>query len=195
MRRLFNYFLRGLVFVVPIAITVYVCWKIFITIDGWLGFDTPGAGFVATVAVITIVGVLASHVLTRGAQGLVDALMSRLPVVRFLYSAIKDIMTAFVGERRRFDKPVLLTLVPGTHLRALGFVTRQSLDALGLPGQVAVYVPQSYNVAGNLLVVPASQVQPLAAESGDVMAFIVSGGVTGLASRADSAAAAVPARS
>ena len=182
MRRLLNYFLRGLVFVAPIAVTVYVCWKIFITIDGWLGFRMPGAGFAVTIVLITLTGFLASGFVSRSAVGLVDSVMQRLPFVRLLNSSTKDLLNAFVGERRRFETPVLVSVGPGAALRLLGFVTQESLARLGLDGHVAVYLPHSYTFAGNLAVVPAAHVTPLAADSAEVMAFIVSGGVTGIPS-------------
>ena len=180
MRRLVNYFLRGLVFVAPIFVTVWICWTIFVTIDGLLRLPVPGAGFVLTIALITLVGFLVSSYLTRSLVGMLEALMQRLPFVRLLYSSTKDLLNAFVGEQRRFDKPVLVTLAPGTALRTFGFVTQNSLDALGIAGSVAVYMPQSYNFAGQLVVVPAASVTPLGADSSEVMAFIVSGGVTGM---------------
>ena len=182
MRRLLNYFLRGLVFVAPIFVTVYVCWTIFVTIDGLLGLPVPGAGFAVTLVLITAVGFLASSFLSRSAIGLVDRLMARLPFVRLLYSSTKDLLNAFVGERRRFETPVLVALAPGSSVRLLGFVTQDSLAHLGLAGQVAVYLPHSYTFAGNLVVVPADQVEPVSADSADVMAFIVSGGVAGIPS-------------
>ena len=180
MKRLLGYFLRGLVLLAPLAVTLYVCVLVFATIDGWLGLPVPGAGFAVTVALVTLVGFLASTLLARTVVGLVavaDRALTRLPFVRLLYTSTKDLLNAFVGERRRFDRPVLVTLAPG--VRALGFVTQHDLARFGLDGHVAVYLPQSYNFAGNLLVVPAASVAPLAAESADVMAFIVSGGVTG----------------
>jgi uncharacterized membrane protein len=117
--------------------------------------------------------------MTRGLVAMVEALLQRLPFVRLLYTSTKDLLNAFVGEKRRFDRPVVVALTPGGSAKALGFVTADSLEHLGLPGQVAVYLPQSYNFAGNVLLFPAGQVHPLQAESADVMAFIVSGGVSG----------------
>lgn len=186
MTRLLNHFLKGLAFVVPIAVTVYVCVAIFATIDGWLqpvfeaalGRRLPGAGFVVTLGLITAIGFFASNILARGMLGWVERAMNRLPLVRLLYSSTKDLLDAFVGEKRRFDKPVLVSLVPGGSARAFGFVTQESLALLGLDAHVAVYLPQSYGWAGNLLVFPASELTPLAADSADVMAFIISGGVT-----------------
>jgi uncharacterized membrane protein len=115
--------------------------------------------------------------------GAVDLIFERLPFVRLLYSSTKDLLNAFVGEQRRFDKPVIVTLqIPGG-VKAFGFVTQDSLARLGLGGHVVVYVPQSYGFAGAMLVFPEAQVQPIDADSADVMAFILSGGVVTLPSR------------
>lgn len=179
MTRLLNYFLKGLVFVVPVAITVYVTWRILFGIDSLLGFRIPGAGFLVTVALITLVGFLASNLITRSALGVVERVFHRLPFVRLLYASTRDLLEAFVGEQRRFDQPVLVTLVPGGEVRAVGFVTRPSLVLLDGAASVAVYLPMSYSVAGHVLIVPATQVRPLEADAADVMAFAVSGGVAG----------------
>ena len=184
MRPFATYFLRGLVLAAPLAITLYVCWLIFSTVDRWLGLPIPGAGFLATIALVTLLGFLASNLLTRGVVSLLDRLLERLPFVRLLYSATKDLLNAVVGEQRRFDQPVLVALTPDGALRAFGFITRDSLASIGLENDVAVYVPQSYNFAGNLVVVPATRVSPLDRESSEVLTFIVSGGVTGLGARA-----------
>jgi uncharacterized membrane protein len=98
--------------------------------------------------------------------------------VRLLYASTKDLLNAFVGEQRRFDRPVVVTIYPESQGAAIGFVTQAALDHLGLTGQVAVYFPFSYSVAGHVLLFPAERVRPLPAESADVMAFLVSGGVT-----------------
>ena len=180
MRRLLNYFLRGLVLVAPLAITLYVCWVVFLRIDGWLGLPVPGLGFVLTIVLITLIGFLGSNLITRGMVAIIDQTVGRLPFVRLLYTSTKDLLNAFVGEKRRFDKPVLVRLSTESEARMVGFVTQESLDRLGLPGYSSVYFPQSYNFAGNLVVFPSSQVVPLDAASADVMAFIVSGGVTGV---------------
>ena len=179
-KRLLNHFLRGLVFVAPLAITGYVCYLVFVTIDGWLGLPVPGAGFLVTIALITLFGFLASNLITRSALALFDSVMTRLPFVRLLYSSTKDLLNAFVGEKRRFDKPVLVRLFPGSDARVVGFVTQESLSHLGLDGFVSVYIPQSYNFAGNLVVFPSTSVERINASSADVMAFIISGGVTGV---------------
>lgn len=180
MKRLMNSFFQGLVVVGPLAITLYVCWAVFSTIDRWLGIPIPGAGFVLTIALITLVGFLATNLATRGAISLVERVMVRLPFLRLIYGSTKDLLDAFVGEKRRFDRPVLVSLTNGNELRVLGFVTRDSLPELGLDGCVAVYVPQSYGWAGNVVIVAAQRVMRISADSTDVMAFVVSGGVTGI---------------
>lgn len=178
MRRLLTYFFRGLVFLAPVAVTVYVCVWLFQLIDGWLGIPIPGVGFIATLALITLFGFLASNLITRGVFSMLDRLLNRLPFVRLLYSSSRDLVNAFVGEKRRFDKPVFIRIVPDGHARMLGFVTQESLSQLGQPGHVSVYVPQSYNWAGQIWVLPTSSVERIDASSAAVMAFVVSGGVT-----------------
>lgn len=183
MKRIAGHFLRGLVLLAPLAVTIYVCWLVFVTVDGWLGLPVPGAGFAVTIVLVTVVGFLASTLLRRtlnAVVGLVERAIARLPFVRLLYTSTKDLLNAFVGEKRRFDRPVLLTLGESGGVGILGFVTQPSLVGLGMADHVAVYLPQSYNFAGNLLIAPASAVRPVPAESADVMAFIISGGVTSL---------------
>ena len=177
-RRLVGWFFRGLVLLAPLAVTVYVCVALFKAVDGWLGLSIPGVGFLATLVLITLVGFLGSNLLTRGAVSVFDGLLNRLPFVSLVYGSTRDLVKAFVGEKRRFDKPVLVQLFQGGHAFLLGFVTQESLSQLGQAEFVSVYVPQSYHWAGQVYVFPSSAVQRLEASSAAVMAFIVSGGVT-----------------
>lgn len=178
MRRLARYFLNGLLVTAPLALTIYVVVRLLRWVDGWLALPIPGLGFLITLLLITLIGFLASNLLWRTLFGYVEQLLAKLPFVRLLYTALRDVMGAFVGEQKRFDKPVLVTLDAATQHKAVGFLTKESLDGLGIAGHVAVYFPQSYNFAGQLLVVPADRVTPLTAPSAEVMAFVVSGGVT-----------------
>ncbi|HEX9621766.1 MAG TPA: DUF502 domain-containing protein, partial [Polyangiaceae bacterium] len=106
--------------------------------------------------------------------------LRRVPLVKLLYVSIKDLISAFMGDARRFNRPVTVCISQDGDLKVLGFVTRETLSALGLPGHVAVYFPQSYNFAGNLVLVPHEKVASLAVPPAEVMTFIVSGGVSGL---------------
>ena len=178
MTRLLNYFLRGLVVVTPLGVTIWVCVTIFQTIDNWLGLAVPGAGFMITMVLVTLIGFLASTILARTIGGEFDKLLARLPFVRLLYSSAKDMLNAFVDEKRRFDKPVLVSLTADGSVKIVGFLTSDSLAALGAADHATVYMPQSYGFAGHILVVPASRVTRIDADAPGVMAFIISGGVT-----------------
>lgn len=178
MKRLTTYFVNGLLFMVPVVLTLYIFYLVFFKIDHILGFTIPGVGFAVTIVGITLIGFLVSNFLTRKLMFLIDRLFNRLPLVKILYSSIKDLIGAFVGDKKSFNKPVLVRLSE-SGASVLGFVTAESLENLGLDDYTAVYVPQSYNFAGNLLLFPRDQVTPLDVSSSEVMTFIVSGGVAG----------------
>jgi len=172
-------FFEGLLILVPVVTTLYVAWLVLQAIDGWLNIPIPGVGFLVTLSLITLTGRYASTVFVQKMLDVMEGALIKAPFVKLLYTSIKDLIAAFMGEKRRFDQPVLVSLAPGGHAEAVGFVTRTDLEFLGLLNHVAVYFPQSYNFAGHLLVFPKEQVRPLEAESSEVMAFIVSGGVSG----------------
>ena len=192
MKRLIRYFGNGLLFLIPVGGTLYVVFWIFSTIDNlvYTQISDPeqplewwhhGFGVLITVGVILVVGVLTTLFITRPITQLVEKLFSRVPLVKLLYSSIKDLIGAFVGDKKKFDQPVMVTLVPDSGVKSLGFVTRKSMEMLGLKDEVAVYCPQSYNFAGSVLIVPRQHITPIdGVDSSDVMAFVVSGGVSGL---------------
>ncbi len=183
---LIRHFIRGLLIVVPIAVTVYVVWAVVSFLDGWLNLESilgrrlvPGVGLILTVALVTLVGVLGRVIGLRWLLHRADELFARLPLIKILYTSIRDLTGALVGERKRFDRPVAIAPAAGSDLLVLGFMTRDDLDEIGLPGLASVYVPQSYNFAGNLVLVPKDRVRPLEIDSTRAMKLIVSGGVTG----------------
>ena len=176
MSRLARYFFQGLIFVVPLAVTAYVLWAAFTAIDGWIELPFPGLGVLVIVAAVTVVGILSRLVLTAPVVRLVERVLERMPFVKLLYGAIKDLLSAVVGEEKRFDKPVLVRVGDGVEL--IGFVTSEALDNLGLPDRAAVYVPQSYNFAGQTIVVPTEAVTPLSVSGAEAMTFVVSAGVS-----------------
>jgi uncharacterized membrane protein len=177
LKRLFAYFLRGCLVTAPLGLTIYIVWLILGAIDGLMPFPIPGLGLVVTVGLITLVGVFTSNVVGRSALDLAEGILGRLPLVKLVYTSIKDLVNAFVGDKRRFDVPVVVALSEG--VRVLGFVTRDGLAGIGMPDHVAVYLPQSYNFAGNLLLVPRTRVEALDLSASEMMTFIVSGGVSG----------------
>ncbi len=178
MKRLINYFLKGLLVFVPAALTVFTIVLVFTKLDGLLMIPIPGLGLLITILFITLIGFLASNFLGNKLFTFIDGRFNRLPVVKMLYSAIKDLSGAFAGEKKSFDKPAIVELTPGG-AKALGFITRQGLEFLSLSDHVAVYFPQSYNFAGSVLIFPSARVTPIAIDSSEAMAFVVSGGVSG----------------
>lgn len=176
--RILRYFVRGCLVSVPLAITGWVVWTTLTFIDRLLPIGIPGLGIVVTLSLVTLIGLFTSNVVGKRVFQLTDRALSRMPLVKLLYTSIKDLIRAFVGDHKSFDRPAAVALTPGG-ARILGFVTREGLHALGMPDFVAVYFPQSYNFAGQLAVVPRDQVELLDAASSEVMTFIVSGGISG----------------
>lgn len=176
--RLVRYFVRGCLVSVPLALTGWIIYVTLRFIDNLLPIGIPGVGFVLTLALVTLVGLFTSNVLGKRVFQITDRALSGMPLVKLLYTSIKDLIRAFVGDHKSFDQPAAVALTPGG-ARILGFVTRDGLHALGMPDFVAVYFPQSYNFAGQLAVVPRNQVELLDAASSEVMTFIVSGGISG----------------
>ena len=182
MKILIRYFLRGLLFVVPTAITVYLIWFAVESIDGLLQLSIPGLGLIIILGSITLLGFLGSSFLARPVFAAFERVMQRLPLVNIIYTSLNDLITAFVGEKRKFDKPVLVQLTPDSNLLKMGFITKSDMQELGLPGMVSVYLPHSYNFSGNHFLVKREYVQPINIPSVEIMKFIVSGGVSGIGS-------------
>lgn len=195
MRSLIRYFFRGLLVFVPIAGTIWIVTTVFAWIDGLVqglvgkqlsvripGTDWEwrhGVGLALTILLITLIGILTANVFIKWILRRIEQLFQRLPVIKQIYTSIKDMIEAFVSERKKFDKPVLLSFGDSREVEVIGFVTRESLSDLGRKEKVAVYVPQSYNFAANLILVPHERVQPIDLPAADVMTFVVSGGVSG----------------
>ena len=182
MKKLINYFLKGLVIFVPMALTVFLLIWAFTSLDAvfrdFLPASFPGMGILLTVSLIIVIGLIASNFVGKRLFALIEKIFTGLPLVKLLYSAVKDMIEAFAGEKKSFDKPVIATIGSGGTAKVVGFVTQESLENLGLSDYVAVYIPQSYNFAGNVLLFPKEAVKPLSIESSRAMAFIVSGGVS-----------------
>jgi uncharacterized membrane protein len=181
-RKVAGWFIRGLLISAPVAVTIWITWAVIRWVDRLIGIDIPGVGLLVTLLVITGIGALGSSWLARGLIAWIEDVLESLPFIRLLYTSSKDLLNAFVGEKRRFKKAVRVALTADGSLSVLGFVTAESLGALSTQGTenlVGVYLPQSYNFAGQFVLVPVDRITPLATDSSDVMAMIVSGGVSG----------------
>lgn len=176
MRTLVRSFFKGLLIVVPLAVTIYVLVFVVTTLDGLLEGPFPGFGILVVLVGITLVGLLASNVIGRTVVEFIEKGFNNMPVVKLVYGSIKDLMGAFVGDKKTFDKPVMVQVSEG--MRVFGFVTCSRFDDPKLYNHVAVYLPQSYNFAGNLIVVHRDRVHSIDADGAQFMAFIVSGGVS-----------------
>jgi uncharacterized membrane protein len=188
MQWLLKSFLKGILLVVPLTVTLWVFWFAFSTIDGWLrssihklfGFDVPGVGIMATFLIIITVGALGSIFLVDRLVAWLESALSRVPVAKLVYFSLKDFVGAFVGEKKGFNRPVIVDLDEAGTIKVLGFATAENLDLPGAADYVAVYLQQSYNFAGNLVLVPRARVTLLPPkESSRWLTFIVSGGVSG----------------
>lgn len=181
MNRFLSYFFRGLLFIVPIALTMYIIILAISWLDSLIPFRIPGLGMLTILAFITLIGYLASTLLAGPIFNLLEEVLVKVPLINIIYTSLKDLISAFVGDKKKFNQPVLVTMNPEFVIQKPGFITQKDLSQLGLVGQVAVYLPHSYNFSGNLYIVPAKYVEPIsAATSADIMKFIVSGGVSGL---------------
>lgn len=180
MRTLLHHFARGVLIALPIAVTLYLVVSIVSFVDGLLRLDVPGLGLAVTLVLLTLLGWVTSSVLGTRLVSAAERLLERLPLVRILYSSIRDLVGAFVGDRKGFHRPVAVALPGGTGW-VFGFATREDVPVhRELDDHVAVYFPQSYNVAGNLVAVPRRNVVFLSVPSSEFMSFLVSGGIAGL---------------
>ncbi len=185
MKQILSYFFKGLLYVVPVAVTVYVLVTLVSLADSIFAVvpfvrRVPGTGLVLVIVLVTLIGWLGGKLLTPGIVSLFDNTMSRMPFIKLIYTSVRDLMKAFVGEKRKFDHPVMVKMDEAGQNNRLGFMTQSDLSTIGLNGMVAVYCPFPYSVMGDLIVVPAANVRPLeGVNSVELMKLVVSGGVAG----------------
>lgn len=179
LRRIARYFFSGTVFIVPLVATAYFIFVAFRWLDSLLNLPYPGIGFLIIFGAITIFGYLTSNYAFKTFDEWFDHLVNKIPLVKLIYSSLKDLLGAFVGDKKKFNKPVLVTINKDNSLHQIGFVTQSDLSDLGLNDMVVVYFPHSYAFSGNHFLVPKSSVKPLNIPGPVAMKFIVSGGVSG----------------
>lgn len=178
MKKLSKYFFEGLIVIVPITVTIYLIYIAFKWIDGLFNFKYPGLGFLIILLGITIIGAIASNYITKNFVTLINNLLNRLPLIKFIYMSIKDLTEALFGDRKKFNQPVAVKTSGDSSVELLGFITDEELDFMNEKDKVAVYIPQSYNFAGNLILVPKENVKKLNVGAKEMMTFIVSGGLS-----------------
>jgi uncharacterized membrane protein len=179
MKKIISYFLQGLLYLVPIAATIYVVVKAVVLVDGIIPIKFPGAGLLIILIVVTSAGFLGGTLIVRRVLKL-ERLLDRVPLLKIIYSSVKDLLSAFVGKKKRFTEPVLVKM--GGDVERIGFITQKDLTHLGISAdKIGVYIPFSYAVTGNLIIVPKGNVSSIKGSSADIMKFIISGGVTEIA--------------
>jgi len=182
-KKLFRYFIQGVIILAPIGITGYVLWWLFNLIDGILEpyIRIPGVGFVIIIVFVILVGWVSSHFLMGGFINFFDTWMERTPGVKFIYTSTKDFFEAFAGEKRKFNRAVLANVF-AEDVWIVGFLTDEEMHKFEMGAdKVAVYVPQAYNFAGQLYILPRDKVKNIdLITSGEAMKYAVTGGVVDL---------------
>ncbi|MDB5245671.1 MAG: transporter [Segetibacter sp.] len=199
-RKLLNYFVQGLIILAPIIVTCWAIFSLFVYVDNFLPdiiyslFPTfykldeagkpikiPGIGFGVIVILIVVVGWFSTSYVVGKVVDFFGHVLERTPGIRFIYTSVKDFLEAFAGEKRKFDKPVLVN-VDANDVWRMGFMTQESGIGIGLKDHVVVYVPHSYAVSGVVYIVPIEKVKFLTnLSSTDAMKFALSGGVAEIA--------------
>lgn len=175
-------FLQGLLILSPIAITAYVIYIVFDSIDSLVPWVPRGLGFVLIVAIVTFIGYMGTRFfLGKMLFDAFDHMLQHVPGVKYIYSSIKEVMGSFVGDKKRFNKPVWVCVNHNPEMWRIGFMTQKDLAYLGMANKVAVYLPHSYAVSGWVIIVEIKNIKPVTKmTAAEAMKFAVSGGITGL---------------
>lgn len=197
LRKLLQYFFQGVVIIAPIAITLYVVLWLFNTVDDILpGIvhyffpqlitttadgelqKIPGLGFLVVVAILVLIGRISSSFVVSRLVDVFDTILERTPGVKHIYTSVKDFIEAFGGNKRKFDKPVLVNIDAQLVWR-IGFITSEDALHFELIDHAVVYVPHSYAISGIVYIVPKENIRFLPHLSGaEAMKFVISGGIT-----------------
>lgn len=193
--RILRYFFQGLLILAPIGITALTLYWAFMTIDNIIPKELipqgapfeflryKGVGFALVLILVIGVGYLSSSFIIGRIFDLFDHLLERTPFIKYIYTSIKDVFDAFVGDKKKFDHPVLAQIY-GVDVWEMGFITQTDVSNLGMEGYLAVYVPHAYAITGKVFIVPKEKIKPLEnISAGEAMKFAVSGGVTNVVRR------------
>lgn len=179
-RKLLKFFIQGVLVLAPVTITGYLLYLLFDKVDSILRpyVNIPGLGFAILITFVILVGWISSNFLMGSVLGLFDHWLEKTPGIKFLYSSIKDFFEAFAGEKKKFDKAVLISAF-SDDVWIIGFLTDNEMKKFEMGADhVAVYVPQAYNFAGQLFILPRNKVKKIEhITSGEAMKYAVTGGV------------------
>ncbi len=204
LRKLLQLFLQGLIVLAPIGITIWVVLGLFNFVDGilpnilhnlapdFLPMDAkgniekiPGLGFIVVIALVLFVGWISSLFVVGRLVAILDTVLEKTPGIKFIYSSVKDFLEAFAGNKKKFEKPVLVN-IDAADVWRIGFITQQSAQEFGMKDHVTVYVPHSYAISGITYIVPRERIKPIdSVSAADAMKYTVSGGVTDVHDRGE----------
>jgi uncharacterized membrane protein len=191
-KALLNYLIKGLLIVMPIALSVFIVVWAVSTVDSWLNINNilgvdpntgesrniPGLGLVLVLAIILAAGIFVTYFVTEPMYSWFRRWLNKLPLFNFIYTSIKDLTEAFVGDEKKFNHPVLVQAEGD--MKRIGFLTQNDLSKLDIVDEAIVYFPFSYSFAGQIYIVKKDKIKPLNMSAADAMKLVVSGGVTQL---------------
>ena len=179
---LLRYFFQGIIIVSPLAVTIWAAYSVFDIIDSSTRIPSlpRGVGFVIVISSLVLIGWLGStFFIWKLLINFFDNILERTPFLKFIYSSVKDVVESFMGDKKKFTKPVLVKIRTNPEIFQIGFITQKDLSKLGFTDKVAVYLPHSYAVSGVLVIVDNENVSMLDMNPSDAMKMAVSGGMTG----------------
>jgi len=181
--RIIQYILNGLLLTLPFVITGYVIYRLFQILDGLLPIEHryPGMGILLLLLFLAAFGWLGSKFINETIRFWFNKMLDRIPLIKTIYKSVTDLLGAFVGQKKSFNRPVLVKLSKENDVEVIGFITDDDLKELGnIKNKIGVYLPMSYSFSGHLVIVPVENVQVINKSSVEVMKYIVSGGVVDL---------------
>jgi len=192
MNTLGKLFLKGLVVVIPAVLTLAILWWLAKGAEQLLGgllirflpegWYVPGMGLIAALATTVLIGLLSQVLLFQKVFSLGEDLLNRLPLVKTIYSAIRDLIDYFSPDNKQAMSKVVLVRIPGQQFEQIGFVTREDFKPLSIEptveDPVAVYLPLSYQIGGYTLILPRSCVTPIDMPFEEAMKLVLTGAIT-----------------
>ncbi len=175
-----KYFFKGLLFLIPSVGTGYVLYIMIEKVDAVFDHKTYGAGIIIIFIIISIIGFLGDKLITAPMKNHFNKFIKKMPFIKMIYSSIKEFTSALIGNKKGFDKPVLVKLYKDSKIQRIGFITDAQIQDLSTKEkEVTVYVPHSFAVSGQLFIVPEEYTTPIkGVPSAQLMKYIMAGGVT-----------------
>jgi uncharacterized membrane protein len=176
--KLFSFFVKGLLLLAPVYVTGYIIFNLLDSLDSQFFVQYRGTGLVVLIGIIMVVGFLGSTFISVPVVQIFEDAIVKLPLIGIIYSSLKDLVGAFVGDKKKFNQPVRFVLNKENGIQKIGFITQPDLEFIEIKDSVMVYCPHSYAFSGELFIVPSSSITLLNLPASDVMKMIVSGGVS-----------------